>query len=48
MGPAQAVAGEIDAVRVVDEPVEDGIGVGRIPEPCRLPPFVTGWCPTSQ
>jgi transposase len=47
-GPAQAVAGEIDAVRVVHEPVEDGVGVGRIPEPRRLPPFLTGWCPTSR
>jgi len=28
--PPQAVAGEIDAVGVVDEPVEDGVGVGRI------------------
>jgi hypothetical protein len=28
-GPAQAVAGEIDAVGVVDEAVEDGVGVSR-------------------
>ncbi len=27
---AQAFAGQVDAVGVVDEPIEDGIGIGRI------------------
>ena len=35
---AQAVAGEIDAVGVVDEAIEDGVGVGRIAD--QLVPFV--------
>jgi hypothetical protein len=26
----QAVAGQIDAVGVVDEPVEEGVGIGRV------------------
>ena len=29
-GPAQAVAGEIEAMGVVDEAVEDGVGIGRV------------------
>src|SRR5271165_252917 len=29
-GPAQAFAGEFDPVSVVDEPVQDGVGVGRV------------------
>jgi len=27
---SQAVAGEIDAVRVVDDAIENGVGIGRI------------------
>jgi hypothetical protein len=34
---AQAVAGEIDAVGVVDDAIEDGIGVGRIAD--QIMPF---------
>ncbi len=30
LGPAQAFAGEFDAVSVVDETVQDGVGVGGI------------------
>src|SRR3979490_1852897 len=37
-GAAQAVAGEIDAMGVVDKAVEDGIGVGRVAD--HLMPFV--------
>ena len=29
-GPAQAVAGEIEAMGIVDEAVEDSVGIGRI------------------
>jgi hypothetical protein len=30
----KAVAGEIDAVRIVDGAIEDGVGVGRISVAC--------------
>src|SRR6266700_1188030 len=39
-GSSQAVAGEIDAVGVVDEAVEDGVGIGRIADD--LVPFIDG------
>ena len=29
-GAAQALAGEFDAMRVVHEPIEDGVGVGGV------------------
>ena len=48
MGPAQAVAGEIDAVRVVHEPVEDGVGVGRVPDAFIMPPFSIAWCVAGE
>ena len=38
---SQAVPGEIDPVRVVDEPIEDGIGVSGIAD--QLVPFVDGY-----
>ena len=34
---AQAVAGELEPVGVVDEAVEDGVGVGGVAEPRRMP-----------
>lgn len=37
---SQAVAGEIDAVRVVDDTIEDGVGVGWIAD--EVMPFVDG------
>src|SRR5215471_7669711 len=37
---SQAVAGEIDAVCVVDESIEDGVGVSRITD--QLVPFIHG------
>jgi hypothetical protein len=30
LGPTQAFAGELDAMSVVDEAVQNGVGVGRI------------------
>jgi hypothetical protein len=30
LGPTQAFAGEFDAMSVVDETVQNGVGVGRI------------------
>jgi hypothetical protein len=36
----QAVAGEIDAVGVVHDAIEDGVGVGRIAD--QIVPFVDG------
>src|SRR5574338_1416506 len=37
---AQGVAGEIDAMGIVDEAVEDGVGVGRVADD--VVPFVDG------
>ena len=37
---SQAVAGEINPVRVVDDAIEDGVGVGWIAD--QLVPFVEG------
>ena len=39
-GPAQAFAGEIDAVGVVNEAVEDGVGICRVAD--EGVPFVDG------
>jgi hypothetical protein len=39
-GASQAVAGEIDAMGVMDEAIEDGVGIGRIADD--LVPFVDG------
>jgi hypothetical protein len=41
-GFAQAVAGEIEAVGIVNEAVEDGVGVGRIPEYLMMPLILIG------
>ena len=38
VGPAQAIAGEIDAMGIVDEAVENGVGISRIAD--HLVPFV--------
>ena len=37
-GVSQAVAGEADAVRVVDDAIEDGIGIGGVTD--QFMPFV--------
>src|SRR5580692_5154741 len=37
---AQAVSGEIDAVGIVDDAIEDGVGIGRIAD--KVMPFVHG------
>ena len=42
MGPTQAFAGELDAMSVVDETVQDGVGVGWDAEYRRAPPFLIG------
>lgn len=47
-GAAHAVAVEIEAMSVVHEPIEDGVGVGRIPESCRMPLISTMSCPRSR
>jgi hypothetical protein len=36
------VAGEIDPVRVVDDAIEDGVGIGGLPEHRRMPQLLTG------
>ena len=41
-GPAQAFAGELDPMGVVNQAVEDGVGVGRVAEYRRAPPFLIG------
>ena len=45
---AQALSGELDAVGIVDEAVEDRVGVSRIPKHRRLPSLLMGWCLMSQ
>jgi len=40
--PAQALAGEFDTMRVVDEAIEDGVSVSGIAEYRRAPPFLIG------
>ena len=45
---AQAVAAELQAMGIVNDAIEDRVGQGGIPETCRLPLSVTGWCPTSR
>jgi hypothetical protein len=42
------VAGEIDAMGVVHDAIEDGVCVGRIAEHARVPPFLSGSCLTSR
>ena len=41
-GAAQAFAGELDAMGVVNEAVENGVGVGGVAEYRRAPPFLIG------
>jgi hypothetical protein len=31
-------------VGIVHEPIEYGVGNGRVAEPLRMPPFLIGWC----
>jgi hypothetical protein len=42
-GAAQALAGELDAMRVVDEAIQDGVGVSRIPDQHTMPPLLMVW-----
>jgi hypothetical protein len=44
----QALAVEIDPVGVMDQAVEDGVGLGGITEHGRAPQSSTGTCLTSQ
>ena len=45
---AETVAGQVEAVGIVDEAIEDGVGVGRVPEHRRMPSSSTGLCPRSR
>src|ERR1700682_2247984 len=46
--PAHAFAGEFDAVGIVNETVQDGVGIGRITVHGRAPQSSIGWCPMSR
>lgn len=41
---AHALAGQVDAIGIVNEAVEDSVGDGGVTKHCRLPPFSMGWC----
>jgi hypothetical protein len=41
-GAAQALAGEFDAMRVVHEAVQNGVGVSGVAEYRRAPAFLIG------
>jgi hypothetical protein len=45
---SHAVSIECEAVSVMDEAVEDGVGDGRITVHCRAPQSSIGWCPMSR
>src|SRR4051794_24615587 len=45
---AQTVAAELQAMGIVNDAIQDGVGQSGIPETCRLPLSVTGWCPMSR
>ena len=45
---SHAVSIECEAVSIVDEAVEDGVGDGRITEHCRAPQSSIWWCPRSR
>ena len=40
---AHRVAPQLNAVGIVDKPVEDGVGIGRITEHHRVPLFRIDW-----
>ena len=40
---AQAFPFQLDAVGVVDEPVQDGVGQRRVAEYFMMPSLLTGW-----
>ena len=42
LGPTQALAGEFDAMSVVDETIQDGVGVGWITGHLWMPQRLTG------
>jgi hypothetical protein len=44
-GPAQALAGEVEPVGVVDEAIEDGVGVGGLADE-RVPLVGRSWLVT--
>jgi hypothetical protein len=46
--PAVALGIELEDGRVVNKAVDRRDRDGGIPETYRLPPSVTGWCPTSR
>jgi hypothetical protein len=45
MALAQALAREFDAVGVVNDAVEDGVGESGDPDQRRIPPLSMDWCP---
>ena len=45
MALAQALAREFDAVGVVNDTVEDGVGESGITDQRRIPPLSMDWCP---
>ena len=45
---SHAVSLECEAVSVVDEPIEDSVGDGRVAEHGRVPLFLNGSCLTSR
>jgi hypothetical protein len=45
---AQGIAAELEAVGVVDQAVEHGIGERRNPKYRRMPPLLMGWSLTSR
>ena len=44
---AQAVAVKLDAMSIVDDPVEDGVGDGGVTEVVMTPPSLIAWCVRS-
>lgn len=45
---SHALSGELKAVGIVNEAVEDGVGVGGVAEHGRVPLFLNGSCLTSR
>ncbi len=41
---AHAFARQVDAMGIVHEPVEDGVGIGRIAEVVMMPPSLIASC----
>jgi hypothetical protein len=41
---SQGVAGELDAVSIVNDAIKDGVGEGWIPKHLRMPHLLMGLC----